>query len=119
MNGISLGNTFFNHKTIHKKTWISPDGSTETELDYFCINNRWRTSLHDVKVYRGADIGSDHHLVVAKIRLKFKIHKKAAIKRPVDTNKLKDESIVHDYQVSISNRYEALEELNLQDIEDQ
>ena len=32
-NGICLGNTFFNHKSIHKRTWTSPDGNTEKELD--------------------------------------------------------------------------------------
>ena len=71
-NGVCLGNTFFKHKLIHKKTWTSPDGATQKELDYICISNRWKTSLLDVRVYRGADVGSDHHLIIAKVRLKLK-----------------------------------------------
>ena len=41
-SGLSIGNTFVKHKSIHKKTWTSPDGNTSNEIDYICINNRWR-----------------------------------------------------------------------------
>jgi len=47
-NGLKIGNTFFQHKDIHKKTWLSPDSNTQNEIDYICINNRWRSSLSDV-----------------------------------------------------------------------
>jgi exonuclease III len=29
---VHIGSTFFPHKTIHKETWISPDGKTKIEL---------------------------------------------------------------------------------------
>ena len=32
-SGLSIGNTFFKHKRIHKKTWTSPDGNTSNEFD--------------------------------------------------------------------------------------
>ena len=37
------------------------------------INGKWRSSLRDVKVRRGADIGSDpgYHLVTACLKLKL------------------------------------------------
>ena len=59
-NGFCIGNTFFQHKRIHKWTWCSPDGKTSNEIDYICISKRWRRSLYDVRSFRGADIGSDH-----------------------------------------------------------
>ena len=37
-NAMNIGNTFFKHKTIHKKTWRSPDNTTQNEIDYICIN---------------------------------------------------------------------------------
>ena len=42
------------------------------EIDYMCIYNRWRSSLQDGWAYRGADVGSDHNLVIGKIHLKLK-----------------------------------------------
>ena len=48
-NGLKIGNTFFKHKDIHKKTWLSPDGNSVNEIDYICVNKKWGTSLMDVK----------------------------------------------------------------------
>ena len=67
MNSLCIGNTYFPHKNIHKKTWHSPDGCTLNEIDFVCISRKWRTALMDVRAQRGADIGSDHYLVRAKI----------------------------------------------------
>ena len=36
------------------------------------VNSMWRGSLLDVRVRRGADASSDHHLVTAKVRLKMR-----------------------------------------------
>ncbi len=63
-NCLAVGGTLFQHKTIHKLTWKSPDGSTESQIDHIIINNRWRRSLNDVRVRRAADVGSDHHLTL-------------------------------------------------------
>lgn len=47
-----------------------PDGRT-----FICISQKWRLSLHDVRTYRAADIGSDDFLVRAEIRLKLRKQK--------------------------------------------
>lgn len=65
-----IGGTLFIHKKCHKTTWISPDGRTENQIDHFCISRKWRGSLLDVRVRRSADIGSDHQLLIADVRLK-------------------------------------------------
>ena len=57
LNGLCIGNSYFRHKMIHRYTWRSPDGHTESKIDYFCISQRWRFSLQDVRSYKGADIG--------------------------------------------------------------
>ena len=61
-SGLKIGNTFFQHKDIHKKTGLSPDSKTRNKIDYICINNRWRSSLSIVRVFRGADVSTDHLL---------------------------------------------------------
>ena len=64
--------TLFPHREIHKITWCSPNGRDRNQIDHLLINGKWRRSLRDVKVRRGADIGSDHHLVTACLKLKLK-----------------------------------------------
>ena len=62
----------FTHKRIHKATWVSRDQVTENEIDHIGINKMFRRSLQDVRVKRGADVVSDHHLVTAKTQAKKK-----------------------------------------------
>ena len=59
-NVLVIGGTLFSHKPIHKKTWKSPDGKTENQIDHITIDRKWRRSLHDVRVKRGADALSGH-----------------------------------------------------------
>ena len=55
--------TVFPHRDIHKLSWRSPDGNTANQIDHIIIDKKSQRSLLDVKVHRGADVGSDHHLL--------------------------------------------------------
>ena len=67
-----IGGTLFQHKTIHKTTWTSPDQRIHNQIDHICIGQKFRRSLLDVRVKGGADAASDHHLVVGKLQLKLR-----------------------------------------------
>ncbi|VDO79026.1 unnamed protein product [Schistosoma margrebowiei] len=71
-NKLVIGGTIFPHKRIHKATWISPDHTTANQIDHICINKNFRRTMEGVRTRRGADIASDHHLVVANLKLKLK-----------------------------------------------
>ena len=56
LNKLVLGGSVFLHRRIHKETWLSPDQSTENQIDHFCISKKFRRSLQDVRVKWGADV---------------------------------------------------------------
>ncbi|CAM5146020.1 unnamed protein product, partial [Natator depressus] len=74
MNDLVIGGTLFQHREIHKLTCY-PNGRDKNQINPIMINGKWQRSLTDVKVRRGADVGSDHHLVTASIKLELRIIK--------------------------------------------
>ena len=71
-NNLVIGGSLLPHRLIHKHTWTSSAGACpRAKLDHGLINRWWRRSLLDCPSHRGADIGSDHEPVVAKLRLKI------------------------------------------------
>ena len=67
-----IGGTLFPHCDIHKLTWCSPNGRDRNQIDRLMINGTWRRLLLDVRVRRGADVGSDHQLVTLVLKLKLR-----------------------------------------------
>jgi endonuclease/exonuclease/phosphatase family metal-dependent hydrolase len=45
---------------------------TENQTDHITVSRRFRKSIEDMRNKRGADIGSDHHSIVAHFRIKTK-----------------------------------------------
>ncbi len=72
LNNLVITGTIFPHKNIHKETWISPGGRTRNQIDHILVSRRHRTSVRDIRAMRGADIASDHQLVLTRIKLKLK-----------------------------------------------
>ena len=108
---LTIGGTLFQHKDIHKGTWRSPNGRTVNQIDHICISKRFGGSLLDVKVCRGADIGSDHYLVRGRLRIKLmSIKKNQERKLAIPAiEHLRDRSLVLEYNVALSNRFDCLE----------
>ncbi|CAG2200464.1 unnamed protein product [Mytilus edulis] len=108
-----IGGTLFPHKNCHKVTWVSPNGVTENQIDHIAISQRWRSSLQDVRNKRGADIASDHHLIIAKIQLKLLSTKKAKSRRKkFNVDLFKDPKVVQDYHILLQNKFSVLENLH-------
>ena len=71
-NGLAIMNTWFQHHNRRLYTWESPDGKTRNQIDSILTKQRYRNTIRNVKTYPGADIGSDHNPVVAKVNIKLK-----------------------------------------------
>uniref|UniRef100_A0A0L8GCS1 Endonuclease/exonuclease/phosphatase domain-containing protein n=1 Tax=Octopus bimaculoides TaxID=37653 RepID=A0A0L8GCS1_OCTBM len=95
-NELVIGRTLFPHKDLHKATWILPDLKTQNQIDHICVSCKFRRSLLDVRVKRGANAASDHHLLFGKLQLKLRALKeecKVQQKYNVDLLKHKDTQI--------------------------
>jgi hypothetical protein len=62
--------TSFQHKRIHKVTWLSPDQNTVSHIDHVIINANKIGVIEDVKSMRGPNRDSDHFLVKAVLNQK-------------------------------------------------
>ena len=111
-NNMIIGGSVFPHRRIHKATWVSPDHRTENQIDHICIGRKFRRSMQDVRVQRGADAASDHHLVLARMKMKLK---KREVKRSTRTQYnvdfLKDRLTTETFRLTVRNKYEALQDL--------
>ena len=108
-NDLVVGGSVFEHRDIHKTTWNSPDGVTKSQIDHIVINGRWKSSLMDVKAHRGADIASDHNLLIGKVRLKLRKNRKRHERsRQYDSAGLKDQQVKQTFQQELRNRFQIL-----------
>jgi hypothetical protein len=65
---VVIMSTQFQHKEIHKGTWIAPDHNTINQIDHVIINASKKDLIEDLRTMRGPNIDSDHHLVKTVIR---------------------------------------------------
>ena len=109
LNGLIVGGTFFQHKDIHKITWNSPDKVTKPQIDHILINGKWKSSLQDVRVYTGADCGSDHNMVVAEIKLKLRTARKTQVRgKRINSDMLRDAPTKDRFKIELRNRFQLL-----------
>ena len=68
--GLSVGNTWFKKKLIHKYTWEKENGMERSLIYYILIKMNFKSRMKDASLCRGMAGGmSDHYLVEAKVRM--------------------------------------------------
>ncbi|XP_068234160.1 craniofacial development protein 2-like [Palaemon carinicauda] len=67
-----IGGTPFQHKDIHRYTRTSPCDNYKYQIDHIAIYEETRRTLRNVRNFRSTDIGSDHQLFIATLKLKLK-----------------------------------------------
>ena len=88
-------NTWFKKRKTKLYTWRSPGDKNRYQVDYILVKQRFRNSIRDVKTFPGADIDSDHTLLVAEVQTRLKAFKKAEKRKPkwnLEVNKSKIQS---------------------------
>ncbi|XP_071177468.1 uncharacterized protein [Mytilus edulis] len=120
LNDLVIGGTMFQHKEIHKLTWTSPNRRDKNQIDHLMINGRWRHSLNDVSVKSGTDCGSDHYLIISKIKLKLKKAPKIneLSRKTFDLQRLKDNKIGQKFKTANRRRKQWLKDKTWENIKE-
>ena len=86
-------------------------GGTLFKHDHIAINGRYRRSLLDTRATRGADVGSNHHLVIAKLRLKLTRYRAAGAGRKLtyDTVRHKSPTVRKAFVLEPKNGFQCLQ----------
>ena len=121
-NNMKIANTFFKHKDAHKWTRVVEERGERSIIDYIIVSNSLFYSTQDVRVKRGAEIYSDHYLVLAKMSIlpKAKDSTKNMSKRTkLRVEKLREDDTKTKYQKTIKTYIETKlnEAENSEDIE--
>ena len=103
-NELVIANSLFQQHKRTLYTWTSPDGQYWSQIDYILCSQRWRSSIQSAKTRPWADCGSDHELLIAEFRLKFKKVGKTTRPFKYDLNQ-----ISNDYTVEVRNRFTGLD----------
>jgi len=108
---LTLANTLHPQKPSRKATWHHPSGNYHNQIDFILMPQRFKSSINKAKTrtYPGADIGSDHDLVLASFKLKLKCQRKTPSSRlRFDIEKLKDQTVADVFQAEVGGRFAAL-----------
>ena len=127
-NELKIVNTFGPHKKSRIQTWHSPGGIYHNQIDYILVSKRFSTSvkINKTRSFPGADIGSDHDMLMITFSLHMKNPKKNKFTRnKFDLEKLKNpetkklfekkinEKLTEQKLTEIENTEEMLQKLNI------
>ncbi|KAK3569488.1 hypothetical protein QTP86_031417, partial [Hemibagrus guttatus] len=69
-HSLSITNTMFKLKGAHQYTWYQDTLGRRSMIDFVVVSSDLRPHVLDTRVKRGAELSTDHHLVVSWIRLR-------------------------------------------------
>ena len=82
------------------------------------VKQRYKSSFQGFKERRGADIDSDHHLVVTKIKMQLPMRKtQLNPRKKFNVGKLKQKDTKQRFQISLHNRFEVLQSKKAKTVE--
>ena len=102
-NALVIENTLFQQHKRQLYTWTLPDGQYQYQNSYILCSQRWRRFLQSAET-RGDDCASDHELLIAKFRIKWKKIEKTTRPFRYDLN-----IIQYQYTVEVTNRFKGLD----------
>jgi hypothetical protein len=101
-NGLCIANTLFKQAKENRSwTWESPCGKYHNQIDFIMVDQKRKGWIKNCRAFPSADVGSDHQLLLAELKMKLlKTGKKDLIRR-VDVSRLQDSQIKANYQACL------------------
>jgi DNA-binding FrmR family transcriptional regulator len=108
-NNLYIMSTKFNHKKIHKGTWV---GNTCNHINHVLVNQNKSSMIQDVRTLRRPNCDSDHYLVKTMITQKLiRTQKNSNTQRKQWNRKnLQNKEKLNQYRQSLYNKLESTEE---------
>ncbi|KAK3529134.1 hypothetical protein QTP70_016563 [Hemibagrus guttatus] len=69
-HSLSITNTMFKHNGVHQYTWYQDTLGWRSMIDLVIVSSDLRQHVLDTRVKRGAELSTNHHLVVSWIHLR-------------------------------------------------
>ena len=119
-NGLRIMNTFFQHREVHKYTWYRPSMDQKSLIDFCIVSSDLFSDVLDIRVKRGAELSTDHHLVVCSLQLSKpwpnKRSNRSSVTYRIKWEALEDEEVRKQFASSISSKFRQLPDVS-EDIE--
>ena len=97
---------------------VSGNGKHDNQIDYIMARKRSSVNIANTRSFPGADIGSDHELVMMTFKLHLKRLKKLGHARiKFDVEKLKDPEVAEAFHAMIGGKFAALTILDADSID--
>ena len=121
-HNLILANTIHNHKISRRTTWHSPGDKYKNQIDYILVQKPYRTSIRANKTrsFPGADIGSDHDLVMMTIQIRLRKNRKTSNPRiKFNLEKLNDPNVRAEFEAKVGGKFALLSKMTeMQEIVD-
>ena len=121
-NGLRIMNTFFQYREVHKYAWYRLSMDQKSLIDFCVVSSDLFSDVLDVRVKRGAELSTDHHLVpvVCSLRLSKPWPNKrsnwSSVTYRIKWEALEDKEVRKQFASSISSKFRQLPDVS-EDIE--
>ena len=106
--GLHLMNTCFQKRKSQPVTFGS--GETETMIDYILVNNKYRSSVKDVKGIPGEEIVSQHCLLLMDMVFKKKVKRKVKFRKKLKLWRLRESELRDEFADGFNNKCDGNED---------
>ena len=107
---LAIANTLFKHELTRAATWHSPC-LHHNEIDFILVSKRCHSEINGAKtqVFPGADVGSDHDLLVMTMKVKLtRRQRQDQARLCCDIEKPKDPTILDELRATLGGEFAPL-----------